>query len=157
MKNRFVFASAGSDPKQSSPLQGLAKLDLDEGTETKWFPAPHEFLGEVVFVPKGDVDQQSDQRSLPIDEDDGYLITYAWDGKEQKSSLLIFDAKDITQGPVSRSIIPTNVPFGLHGCFAPGLVCDEKETKNKFTAFSIDRNNWNEVKGGFSGLGISVD
>ncbi len=70
---------------------------------------------------------------LSFQEDDGYLITYAWDGKEQKSSLLIFDAKNIAQGPISRSAIPTNVPFGLHGCFAPDLVFDEKDTKNKFT------------------------
>ena len=81
----------------------------------------------------------SDQFSASVDdqlsfqEDDGYLITYAWDGKEQKSSLLIFDAKNIALGPISRSAIPTNVPFGLHGCFAPDLVFDEKETKNKFT------------------------
>ena len=81
------------------------------------------------------VDQSSDE--LSFQEDDGYLITYAWDGKEQKSSLLIFDAKNIAQGPVSRSAIPTNVPFGLHGCFASDLVFDEKETKNKFTVSVI--------------------
>mmetsp|Transcript_10997 Transcript_10997/g.17939 ORF Transcript_10997/g.17939 Transcript_10997/m.17939 type:complete len:167 (+) Transcript_10997:355-855(+) len=150
-QNRYVFATAGCDPNKSAPPQGLIKLDLQQGTETKWTPPPHEFIGEVVFASKKNA-------AADADEDDGYLLSYLWDGLAKEAFLVVFDAKDVTKGPISRIILPTNVPYGLHGCFVPDLTFDEDEVKQKFTAFSaLDGKNWNEMKGGFSGIGISYD
>lgn len=45
---------------------------------------------------------------------------------------MVFDARDVSLGPVCKLPIPTNVPFGLHGAFVPDLVFDHASIKNKF-------------------------
>ncbi|KAJ1426890.1 retinal pigment epithelial membrane protein-domain-containing protein, partial [Ochromonadaceae sp. CCMP2298] len=130
---------------------GSSGSGINGVVETRWNPAPHQFVGEVVFAAR-------EGAAPDAPEDDGYLLSYLWDGLLQQSFLIIFDAADITKGPISKVPIPTNVPFALHGMYVPDLLFDEKEIKQKFTAFSaLDGKNWNEMKGGFSGLGISYD
>jgi hypothetical protein len=92
-------------------------------------------------------------------EDDGYLLTILCNGKKKTSDFLIFDAKNVSKGPVYRSPLPTFIPTGLHGCYADGLTHDFENISRRFKAWNaLDRQRgWNEVKSGFSGLGISYD
>jgi len=53
-------------------------------------------------------------------EDDGYVITLVTDSKTWKSDCLVFDAKDIEQGPVARVNLPHRVPFGFHATWVSG-------------------------------------
>jgi carotenoid cleavage dioxygenase-like enzyme len=65
-------------------------------------------------------------------EDDGYLLSFLWDGREQKTYFVVFDARDVSRGPLHKLPVPTNVPFGLHGTFVPDLVFDHAYIKSKF-------------------------
>ena len=113
--------------------------------------AKHEYLGEPIFVPRA-----VDPGSGHGEEDAGYVLTLLNNGKDKKSEFLIFDAQSISKGPICRLPISSNIPFGLHGTWAEGLVWGEEEITRKWkAAFSIDNKNWNEVKSDFSGLGIS--
>ena len=54
-------------------------------------------------------------RSPSTSEDDGYLMTFVWDEREQRSELVILDARSLTQRPLARVVMPQRVPFGFHG------------------------------------------
>jgi hypothetical protein len=53
--------------------------------------------------------------------------------KLMKSYLLIFDAQDITKGPIQRLELPSFISYGLHGNFVPNLTFNFDEVKRKFT------------------------
>lgn len=56
-----------------------------------------------------------------------------FNGRDKKSEFVIFDAKDIAKGPINRyPIQSTNVPIGLHGYFADGLVFDPTDLNRRF-------------------------
>lgn len=150
-KNRFIFAACGASVTEPNPLQVLLKIDLDQKKEEKWLPKPEEFIGEPMFASKKGSGSEAA-------EDEGYILTISFNGKTEISELLIFDAQKITQGPISRVAIPVKIPFGLHGSYVPDLVFNEKDVIRKFKTFSaLDSKNWNEVDGGFSGLGLKYE
>jgi len=64
-------------------------------------------IGEAVFVPASD----------DADEDEGYLMTYGYDASSNTSDLLLLDARGMDT--IARVKIPTRVPFGFHGIWAP--------------------------------------
>ena len=127
----------------------MIKIDTEALTDSKWLGEPHEYLGECIFVAKEN----------GKDEDDGYVLSILTNGKENTSQFVIFDAKDISKGPISRlDIKGTNIPFGLHGSWAQGLVFSEEDIVRKWKAsYALDSKSWNEVKSDFSGLGIAYD
>lgn len=56
-------------------------------------------------------------REGAVDEDDGYLITLVTDMIQNQSECLIIDAKNISDGPVARIILPHRIPIGAHACW----------------------------------------
>ena len=48
-------------------------------------------------------------------EDDGYVITYTHSRNDWISRCLVFDAKDITQGPITTIRMPRRFNIGFHG------------------------------------------
>ena len=145
-KHRYVYASCGTDPNASSPVQGLIKIDTESGTETKWIPNNYEYLGELIFINK---------EGENSNEDSGYLVTYLFNGKTKESEFVIFDAENVSKGPISRQKLPTNVPFALHGSFAQGLTFDADAIVRRHKAcLTLDSKSWNDMEGGFSGLGL---
>ena len=64
-------------------------------------------IGEAVFAPAANSG----------DENDGYLLSYAFDG--DVTNLLILHAADISGEPAAVLGVPQRVPFGLHGCWVP--------------------------------------
>ena len=147
-KHRYVYAASGSDNSKSTPVQGVIKLDTETGNQWQWLPEPYEFLGESVFVGK----------EGSTSEDDGYLMTFLFNGHSSISEFVIFDAKDIEKGPISRQACPTKVPFGLHGSFANKLTFDPETAIRKHKAcVTLDNKNWGSLGSGFSGLGIAYE
>ena len=157
-----MYSLCGSSTTVTTPVQALMKYDTVTKSETVWFPQPHEFLSEPMFIPKKDSISYSDSGGVMLQpgvaEDDGYIGAYIINGRDRVTDLVLFDAKDISKGPISRVKLPTFVPFGLHGSFADGLVFDEDDITRKFKVNrALDSKRWNEVNSGFSGLGISYD
>ncbi len=52
-------------------------------------------------------------------EDDGYLVTFVTDMNDDRSECLVFDAADITVGPIARVWLPERISSGTHSCWAP--------------------------------------
>ena len=107
-KARYVFMSVGSQTGVSSPPLGYLKLDHETGERQVWYAPEHTYCEEVVVVPKD---------GAMRDEDDVYLLTMMFDAVKDKSSLGIFDGKDIVKGPVARIWLRHQLPHSLHGCF----------------------------------------
>ncbi|MER7001325.1 carotenoid oxygenase family protein [Streptomyces sp. NPDC000410] len=88
----------------------LIKHDLLRGTsETREF-GRHAAVGEAVFVPA----------EHPTAEDDGHLLTFAYDPERGATDLVVLAAQDFTGPAVARVHLPVRVPLGLHGSWIPG-------------------------------------
>jgi carotenoid cleavage dioxygenase len=48
-------------------------------------------------------------------EDEGWVLSYVYDGATKGSELLVLDAHDWGAAPVARVPLPRRVPFGFHG------------------------------------------
>ena len=92
---------------------GLVKYNNDTGQSTQWGYGPGVFGSEAVFASKPGADRNGA-------EDDGYVITVVTDTKDWTSHCLVFDATDITQGPLASVALPQRVPFGFHATWARG-------------------------------------
>mmetsp|Transcript_15811 Transcript_15811/g.43609 ORF Transcript_15811/g.43609 Transcript_15811/m.43609 type:complete len:633 (-) Transcript_15811:72-1970(-) len=148
-EHQFIFMCVASS--KDGPPQGVARFDCRTGSISQWMPAKHEFCGEPMFAPREGSFEE---------EDDGYILTVMLDGKRRESHLLVFDAKNISPGPISRVPLGTLFPHGLHGCFARDATwpSDTIERRSKLADKMESRGNmWNEVKSDFSGLGLRLD
>lgn len=152
-RHRYVYAAAGAMGEDVTPPQGIVKYDVESGTrEGSWFPEPHEFCGEPMYA----------QRRGAEGEDDGYIVSTLFNGKEERSEIVVLRANDIGSGPVARVPIGIAVPHGLHGCFAStddaNWTYEEIERRAKLADKMETRGSmWNEVKSDFSGLGLRFD
>jgi carotenoid cleavage dioxygenase-like enzyme len=92
---------------------GLVKYDNDTGRRWEWDYGPGVFGSEAAFAPRAGATREDR-------EDDGYVITLVSDSKDWKSWCLVFDARDIEQGPIARVRMPQRVPYGFHATWARG-------------------------------------
>lgn len=91
------------DSEYGFEMAGLCHLDLRTGEEDLWDPGTDVRAGEGYFVPAGD------------GEGEGWVLTYLWDRTTDRSSLAVFDAQSVHDGPVGQVDLPVRVPFGFHG------------------------------------------
>ncbi|MEN9538840.1 MAG: hypothetical protein RLZZ126_1075 [Pseudomonadota bacterium] len=107
-KTRFGYLV---DHSESTTLQwtGLRKFDLDTGADLGgWSDNPeHSWYSEPWFA----------EADKPTAEDDGYLIAFQWNDAAQLQTLDIFDAHDLTRGPVAQVELPQRLPVGFHACW----------------------------------------
>ncbi|MFT6050449.1 MAG: carotenoid cleavage dioxygenase-like enzyme [Halioglobus sp.] len=92
---------------------GVVKYNNETGTRSEWDYGPGVFGSEAVFAPKPGANRDSA-------EDDGYVITLITDSNTWRSESLVFDARDIAQGPIARVQLPHRVPNGFHATWARG-------------------------------------
>lgn len=91
-------------------FDGLMKYDLEHGTaQTYWF-GDGRWGSEAPFAPR------PDSRA----EDDGYVVSYVYDEREQRSDVVVLDAADLSAGPICRVKLPVRVPLGFHATWVPG-------------------------------------
>ena len=99
---------------------GIQKFDYQEMRETDRYMLPEgKFMQQPVFAPRAD----------SKDEDDGYLIAYVGDKKE--TEVYIWDAKKVSEGPISRVQLPQWVPFGSHAYWGRGSDIREAQERNQ--------------------------
>ena len=92
---------------------GLVKYDNETGRRWEWDYGPGVFGSEAMFAPKAGATRDSV-------EDDGYVITLVTDSRDWSSWCLVFDATDITPGPIARVRMPQRVPYGFHATWVRG-------------------------------------
>lgn len=87
----------------------VVKKDVCRSNRDQVWDVPYHYPVEAWFVPTPGGHE----------EDDGILMTPVLDGPNRKSYLAIIDAKTMTT--VNSAILPTVVPFSLHGRFFDNL------------------------------------
>jgi carotenoid cleavage dioxygenase-like enzyme len=87
----------------------LAHIDLATGVRSVWDLPRGDAVSEPVFVP----------RSAEADEGDGWLVAVAYRAQEDRSDLVVLEAKDVAAGPIGAAEMPRRVPFGFHGNWRP--------------------------------------
>jgi carotenoid cleavage dioxygenase len=97
-------------PEKSLLFDGLMKYDVRSGSaETYWY-GDGRWGSEAPFAP----------RPGSIEEDDGYLLSYVYDERENRSDVEVLDARDVTAGPLCTIRLPVRVPLGFHATWVPG-------------------------------------
>ena len=104
-RHRFGYAAAFDDLRHGPAF----KYDLDRGTSELHDYGPDRVTLEPVFVP----------RSPDGAEDDGWVMSYVYDGATGRSDVVILHAQDFTGDPVATIHLPDRVPFGFHGNWVP--------------------------------------
>src|SRR5262249_21887894 len=86
-------------------FDGVIKYDAETGRSETYAYGPGRFGGEVAFAP----------RRGGASEDDGWVLTFTYDERDQRSTLEVLDAKEIGRGPIATIPLPQAVPMGTHG------------------------------------------
>ena len=132
-KAKYAYPVISNIIGDSTAPCGYARLLVEEGSENPiplgernedidaYFFGTRFFAGEPLIVPKegGDINN----------EKCAYLLGVVHDCVKDKSAIAIFDLEnDIKEGPVAMMWLKSQVPHGLHGCFAS----DESVTSSVF-------------------------
>ncbi|MEU8124348.1 carotenoid oxygenase family protein [Spirillospora sp. NPDC049024] len=88
-------------------FDGLVRFDSRTGAKQEHFFGPGRWGSEAPFAP----------RDGSTGETDGYLVTFVNDESTGRAEVDVFDAEDITAGPVARVLLPHRVPSGFHACW----------------------------------------
>lgn len=108
------FAGNSRKPRPGSRTTGLfdciAHVDLHSGKRNVFNFDLGDGPGEPIFVP----------RSAQAEEGDGWVVTTVYRGEIGTSDFLVFDAQNISAGPIASARLPRRVPFGFHGSWRPG-------------------------------------
>ncbi|ALG10777.1 carotenoid oxygenase family protein [Kibdelosporangium phytohabitans] len=107
-KHRYSYAA--TSPAGWFLFDGMVKHDSLTGGLERFEFGDGVFGSETAMAP----------RTGSTAEDDGYLVTITSDMNRDLSECLIFDARDITAGPVARIRLPERVSSGTHSTWAPG-------------------------------------
>jgi carotenoid cleavage dioxygenase len=110
-KHRYGYYASndGKSPKGVS-FNSISSYDFETGYKDSFTLTEFDAVGEPIFVPKN---QNSD-------EGQGFLIALAYLGKENRSNLMVFDAENISSGPLARAMLPHRIPYGFHGNWRQG-------------------------------------
>lgn len=91
------------DKLPGSPFDTIVHFDLERGRRQTWSPGRGDFVMEPVVAPRGE------------GEADGYVLTLVYRGNENRSDLVVLDAKEVSRGPIATAKVPVRIPFGFHG------------------------------------------
>jgi len=88
---------------------GIRKFNTDTGESLGSFSdgPEHCWYSEPWFAPADN----------PKSEDHGYVVVFMWNDKDKEQELQVFDALNISDGPVARVKMPNHVPVGFHACW----------------------------------------
>ncbi|MCV3216454.1 carotenoid oxygenase family protein [Plectonema radiosum NIES-515] len=102
------YGYAGKMAQGSMPLfDGLIKYDHHNGKSQTHEFGRGRYGGEAVFVPFPNA----------TSEDQGWLISFVHDTREDTCELVVVNAQDVNAEPVARVLIPQRVPYGFHGAW----------------------------------------
>ena len=89
---------------------GIVKYDTEKQTSQTYWYGEGKFGSESPFIPK----------PHPKSEDDGYVISFVTDQRNDTSEVVILDAQNIAAEPLATIALPQRVPNGFHGCWVAG-------------------------------------
>lgn len=89
-------------------FEGIIKHNVQTGSEERYQLPTGVYASETVFAPK------PIQRS----EDDGYLVTFTMDVVNDVSHCMVFDAMNMSDGPIATIQLPERICSGTHSYWA---------------------------------------
>lgn len=108
---QYIYApSRTPDITNKRAFNSLIKYDVKNQQNDVYSFGIHAEIGEAVFVPS----------AFSKQEDDGYLMLFAFDNTTNQSEFVILDATHMGDTPLARIVMPGRVPAGLHGSWMPG-------------------------------------
>ena len=108
--NRYDYMSAFLGANDViGDFDTIVKYDTTTGDRTLWHAGEHGHVGEAVFAPD----------PTGTAEDDGWLLSAVYDSADDRSEVVVLDARDVAAGPVARVRIPQRMPFGFHANWFP--------------------------------------
>jgi all-trans-8'-apo-beta-carotenal 15,15'-oxygenase len=108
---RYLYSAAAHQSTVNAPLQAIFKVDLESGTKQLWSAAPRGFVGEPIFVPRANSQQ----------EDDGWIIFVVYNAENHRSEIVILDGQNLEKGRIAKLHLKHHIPYGLHGSFTPEI------------------------------------
>ena len=109
---RYLFIGAAHDNTgRNAPLQAILKLDMETGEKQDYSFAPHGFVSEPIFVPKPN----------GTAEDEGWVLTLVYDGKNHRSTLAILDGQNLRGEAIALLHLKHHIPYGLHGSWTDSV------------------------------------
>lgn len=105
---RYMSAFGGANDRIGE-FDTVVKYDDRTGIRTCWYAGPTATVGEAVFAPD----------PSGTSEDDGWLLCAVHDTADDRSEVLVLDARAVDAGPVARVRIPQRMPFGFHANWFP--------------------------------------
>jgi carotenoid cleavage dioxygenase len=106
---RHGWFAASAERKGDPGFGAIAHVDHVGGARRSYALDRGDATGEPIFVP----------RKPDAAEGDGWVLSVVYRGEEDTSEFLVFDAQDITAGPIAAAKLPRRVPFGFHGNWRP--------------------------------------
>ncbi len=108
---RYAYLACNPLDRAEGLQQQLAKVDLQSGAVSLHSFGANEYIGEPVFIPTGGAA-----------EDDGVIVTLAFDAMTKRSSIVGLDARDVAARPLFSARLKHHVPYSLHGFFAADVL-----------------------------------
>lgn len=91
-------------------FDAIVKYDTEKQTSVTHEYGEHKYGSESPFIPRPNAQS----------EDDGYVISFVTDARENTSEVIIVDAQNMDQPPLARILLPQRVPLGFHACWVDG-------------------------------------
>lgn len=88
-------------------FDSIVHYDMTQNSKKVHYFGEHILAVEPIFVP----------RSKASSEGDGFLLSYIFYEKLNRSDLVILDAMNVDREPIATIQLPHRVPFGFHGCW----------------------------------------
>jgi carotenoid cleavage dioxygenase len=98
------------------PFTCLGHFDAQTGALDFFYAGPDSSPEEPVFVP----------RSLDAEEGDGWLLSVVGRRAQNRTDLVILDARDLGAGPVATIKFPCRIHEGFHGIWIPGAALAQR-------------------------------
>lgn len=107
-KHRHGWYAGETSGSGTVRMNAVAHIDLATGRRETYELDGGDATSEPVFAP----------RPGSTEEGDGWLTAVVYRAAENRSDLLVFDAREVARGPIAVAEVPRRVPFGFHGNWA---------------------------------------
>jgi carotenoid cleavage dioxygenase-like enzyme len=115
----YDFAKCG--PPAGGLFNVLGHFEWDTGKKDTYWAGPTMTFQEPVFIP----------RANSTVEGDGYLLALLNHLDVLRNDILIFDARNLAQGPLAVVHLPVKLRLGLHGNFVEQREIEEWEERRR--------------------------
>jgi len=109
-RHLYLAAQSQRDGAVAEMFDSLVCLDLKTGEANQVSLGPGCYPMEPIYAPDC------------FNPDRGWILTVVFDGHQDRSTVQIYTAQDLSRGPVCVLELPQIVPFGFHGTWRPAAV-----------------------------------